>query len=326
VSILVLSEAEVLAVLTPQAALESQRVAYRAVVNDQGRLLATARVTDPATDALAYAVTGMIDGVTGMACKSALLQPQNAARGLPTLHAFVVLHDPETGVPIACLNGTAITTLRTSAGLGVAADVLAPISARSLGVLGSGAEAAATVRMMAAIRPLQSVAIWSPTSANRERLAASLRVELDLGVHAVDEARDAVVGHDIVATCTSSHEPVIRGEWLQPGQTVLTIGSYEPGRREIDLAASAMGVTFVDHLAKCRTHCGPLIEALDTGTLGETDVSEIGAVLAGYQPGRRDPDEILIFHSIGIGYQDAAASWAAYQNALARGIGVSVEF
>jgi ornithine cyclodeaminase/alanine dehydrogenase-like protein (mu-crystallin family) len=179
---------------------------------------------------------------------------------------------------------------------------------------------------MATVRALSEVAVWSPTQVNRERLARSLREELGLDVRAAATARDAVTGSDIVAACTLSVKPVVHGEWLQPGQTILTMGSYEPGRQEIDVAASAKGATFVDLLEKCRTQCGPLIEALEAGAIAEADVSEIGSVLEGRHPGRRTADEILIFHSIGIGYQDAAAGWAAYQNALARGLGVTVEF
>lgn len=324
--ILVLSEADVTAALTPQQAIESQRIAYAAVINGTGRLLAAARVTDPATDALAFALTGMIMGKTGMAGKLGLQRRRNTGSGLPGLQAFVLLFDPETALPVACVNGTAITTLRTSAGLAAAADVLAPSSARTLGVLGSGAQAASTVRMMATVRPLSSVTIWSPTQANRERLAGSLRENLGLDVRAVATARDAVTGSDIVAACTLSVKPVVQGKWLQPGQTILTMGSYEPGRREVDLATSAKGTTFVDLLVKCRTQCGPLIEALDAGAITEADVSEIGTVLEGYHPGRRNAGEIFIFHSLGIGYQDAAAGWAAYQNALARGLGVTIEF
>jgi ornithine cyclodeaminase/alanine dehydrogenase-like protein (mu-crystallin family) len=325
VPILVLSEADVTAALTPREAIASQRIAYSAVVNGSGRLLGATRATDPATDALTFALTGMISGSTGMTGKFGLQRRKNAEGG-PSLQAFVLLLDPETGRPAACLNGTAITTLRTSAGLAAAADVLAPSSARTLGVLGSGVQAAATVRMIASVRSLTSVAVWSPTQANRQRLATSLGEELGLDVRAVAAARDAVAGSDIVAACTLSVEPVVHGEWLHPGQTILTMGSYEPGRLEIDLAASARGTTFVDLFAKCRAQCGPLIEALDAGAITEAEVGEIGGVLAGQHPGRRRADEILIFHSIGIGYQDAAAGWAAYQNALALGLGVTVEF
>jgi ornithine cyclodeaminase len=323
--ILVLSEADVTAALTPRQAIESQRIAYTAAVNGSGRLLAAASATDPATDALTFALTGMISGRTGMAGKVGLQRRRNAEGG-PSLQAFVLLLEPETALPIACLNGTAITTLRTSAGLAVAADALAPRSARTLGVLGSGVQAAATIRMMATVRSLRTVAVWSPTQVNRERLAKSLREELGLDVRAVGTARDAVTESEIVAACTLSVTPVIHGEWLLPGQTILTMGSYEPGRLEIDLTTSTRGTTFVDLLVKCRTQCGPLIEALDTGTITEAEVNEIGTVLEGHHPGRRNDNEILIFHSIGIGYQDAAAGWAAYQNALARGLGVMAEF
>lgn len=321
--IVILSESEVEAALPVKTALESQRVAYRAVVDSSARMSASAMAVDPDDDALTFALTGMIAGSTGVVCKFGTQRPANAALGLPSVQAFVLVTDATTGAPLACLNGTAITTLRTSAGLGVAADLLAPAHAKRLAVLGSGVQAACTVRMIAAVRALESVVISSPTEANRERLAASLRAELGLEVTATASAEEAVRGADIVATCTLSRTPVVEGAWLHPGQTVLTMGSYEAGRRETDLEVTRRAsVVLVDDAAKCAAQCGPVIE----GELTAAELVEIGTVLTGAHPGRTSDDEIVLFHSMGVGLQDAAAAAAAFETARALGLGTSVDF
>jgi ornithine cyclodeaminase len=322
--VLVLSADDVRQLLTPDLAIASQRVALGAAVTGRGRLRAVARATDPRTDALAYLVAGQIAAETGLAAKVVLQLPANARRGLPTLSGVVVLFDPDTGVPLACLNGAAVTALRTSAGLAVAADALAAPTARTLGVLGSGVQSAATVRMVATVRDLDRVRIWGRTPSRAAATAAALEQELRIPVRAVDGPREAVTGSDIVATCTLSRGPVVRGGWLAPGQTVLTMGSYEPDRCEVDDEVSARAQTFVDELPKAVTQCGPVAAALAAGIVREGDLVELGSVLCGDHPGRGDNTEIVAFHSLGIGYQDAAAGWAVYRRAVETGRGTAV--
>ncbi|WP_338185224.1 ornithine cyclodeaminase family protein [Jatrophihabitans sp.] len=268
-----------------------------------------------------FALTGMIAGSTGLAGKVGIQLPDNPSHGLPSIHAVVVIFDPDTGAPLAFLNGNALTTLRTSAGLAVAADALSPSSARTLGVLGSGPQAVASVRMIAEVRSLDRVLLWSPSPARRNDAVATLAPDYDFPVMAVDSPRKAVTGSEVVTACTRSSEPVVLGDWLSPGQTVLTIGSYAPDRREIDLAATNRARTFVDLFSTSRQLCGPILEAIAAGTLADSDIVEIGAVLADPRLGRSTPEQIIVFHSLGFGAQDATAGWAAYQRALQLSLG-----
>jgi len=322
--ILMLTAADVEAALPRALAIDSQREAFRSVVNGAGTLGTAAYATDASSDSLVFALTGMINQSTGLVGKVGIQLPRNPSRDLPNIHAIVVVFDPDTGAPVACLNGNAITTVRTAAGLAAAADALSPPTADTLGVLGSGPQAVAAVHMIAEVRDLERVVIWSPSQIGRDRAVAALGADSDLHVTAVPSARQAVTAGEIVATCTRSREPVVLGEWLQPGQTVLTIGSYAPDRREIDLQATGRATTFVDLLSKSRVMCGPFVEALAAGIIVEADVVEIGAVLSDPRMGRRSPEEIVIFHSLGIGTQDAAASWVTYERALRLGLGQRV--
>jgi ornithine cyclodeaminase/alanine dehydrogenase-like protein (mu-crystallin family) len=324
-TLLFLNDSEVAASLSVAEVLDSQRSAYAAVSDGRGEFLSSAHAGDRATGALLYTRSGRVNGTTGVAVKAGMVQPLNASRGLPTVSAMVLLFDPDTGQPLACMDGTTLTLLRTAAGLAVAADALALGDAEHLGVLGSGPQAENTIRMVAAVRPITRTTVWSPTRENRERLVDRLRDELDGEIVAVGSAREVVEGHQLVAACTSSREPLVLGKWLSPGQTVLTMGSVEPDRREVDLATTRRATTFVDTLAQTLQSCGPVVEALLTGSRVATDFTEIGAVLAGSQPGRTAPEDILVFHSVGVGHQDAEVAWTAYRNASKAGLGVSLD-
>ncbi|HRD64170.1 MAG TPA: ornithine cyclodeaminase family protein [Nocardioides sp.] len=322
--LLFLSDSDVAASLSVDDLLESQRSAYQAVVDGSGRFLSSAHASDPDTGALTYTRSGMLADTTGLTVKAGMVQPLNTARGLPAVSAMILLFDPETGRPVACLDGAALTLLRTSAGLAVAADELALDDAERLGVLGSGPQAEHTIRMMTAVRPIRRTTVWSPTPAHRERLVERLRGELEGDIVVGDSARAVVEGHDIVAACTATREPLVYGEWLVPGQTVLTMGSVEPDRREVDLTTTLRSTSFVDTLAQTVESCGPVVEALQSGDRTASDFTEIGAVLSGAHQGRTTPEEIVVFHSVGLGHQDAAAAWAAYRNATEAGLGVTI--
>ena len=324
-SVLVLSRDDVLHLLPPVLAVETQREAYRAAALGQGRLTAFARAVDAADDSLSFALTGQVRGSTGMVGKVGIQLPANSARGLPSIHAVVFVFDPVTGVPLACLNGAALTVLRTSAGLAAAGQALAPREATTLGVLGVGEQGRSVVRMMAAVRDLTEVVLWSPTPSRRERAAAVLSAELGIEVLTAGSPREVVERSQILATCSRSREPLVRGAWTWPGQTVLTIGCYDRDRQEVDLAVSRSARTFVDDRGKCLEHCGPILAAIEAGVLRAAELTPIGAVLAGQAQGRRHAEEVLVFHSMGMGLQDATAAWAVYEGAVEQGVGAVVD-
>jgi ornithine cyclodeaminase/alanine dehydrogenase-like protein (mu-crystallin family) len=327
--ILVLSGSDVRQVVDPPSAVESQRVAYRAVARGSVSAVAGLSVADRGDDSLVFAVTGEIPGTTGVAFKLGCQMPANTARGLATVQATVVLADPETGEPLACLNGAAVTALRTAAGIAAAADALAAPGAATLGVFGSGTQAREAVRMISAVRPLAQVRIWSRSPERRRAVIAELAVDpaVEALLTAVSEPQLAARESEIVVTCTTSRTPVLAADWLSPGATVLTVGSYERDRREIDLSVTERaGGVFVDDLDKALAQCGPVAEAVESGVLDSREIGLIGAVLTGARPGRRDPGDVLVFHSVGLGVQDAALGWMAWQRARQEGLGRLVEF
>jgi ornithine cyclodeaminase/alanine dehydrogenase-like protein (mu-crystallin family) len=330
VSLLVLSEADIRSVMSPAAAIESQRAAYVAAADGRVSASGVISATDPADDSLTFAHTGAITGLTGVTCKFGQQVTTNPARGLPSVHAVVTVLRPGTGEPLAILNGAAVTALRTAAGIGAAADALARPDATRLGLIGAGVQAREAARMISAIRNLSAIEIYDIAAQRRDLLAADLERELPVPVKAVESAEQAASGSDILVTATTSREPVVRGAWLRSGATMLTVGSYEPDRRELDLdAVLRTDVIATDDPVKAEAYCGILIEARARGV--QAGVASIGEIIAGRRHGRRDAGEIAMFLCTGLGVQDAALAWAVVELAAAelaagRQVGRNVAF
>ncbi|HEY3609965.1 MAG TPA: ornithine cyclodeaminase family protein [Pseudonocardiaceae bacterium] len=294
----------------------SQREAFTALWRGTVDLPAKIMHASRFDDSVVFGYLARLSADTGAIAKIGSVNPGNPSLGLPSVSALVIVFDPTTGSPVALLDGAALTTLRTAAGSAVAIDALARADATDLGVLGSGVQARAHVRAIARVRPLRTVAVWSPDPARRARAAAELTAELGIPVRAADDPKAAVAGLPIVATCTLATAPVLDGSWLAPGCTVVSIGSFEPDRAEVDAATVRRAATVVvDDPATAASHAGPIVTAIAAGALAVADLVPLGAVLAGDRTGRCAEDDIVFYNSVGLGIQDAAVAWAAVRAA-----------
>ncbi|MGR3868544.1 ornithine cyclodeaminase family protein [Streptomyces graminifolii] len=309
--VLFLSGDRVTDLLDADAAIASQRAAFTALGDGTADLPGKIMHPSRFDDSVVFAYVSRLSADTGAVAKFGSVNPANARAGLPTIHAVISALDPVTGRLVAVMDGTAVTTLRTAAGSAVAVDALAAPDATRLAVLGSGTQALAHVRAIARVRDLTSVHLWSPNPERRTRAAETLAAELPFPVEPSATAREAVTGASVVAACTLSTTPVVHGEWLTPGCTVVSVGSFEPTRSEVDpdvLRRSAAVVA--DNPETAAEHAGPIVGALREGLLTPDDLIPLGAVLTGRRTARTRPDDIVYYNSVGLGIQDAAAAWA----------------
>ena len=228
--------------------------------------------------------------------------PDNAARGLPTMIATLLLLDPASGVPLAVMDATWLTELRTAAVSAVATRALRDQRPKRLAILGSGALARSHALALAAVTPIRDIRVWSPTRANAERCAA------DINGSACADAESAVRGADIVVTVTNSSTPVLMGRWLKPGALVHAVGAPRPSWRELDDAAMANFV-IADHRIAAETESGDVILS------GARVQCEIGEVLAGTVT--VPPDVTVIFKALGQAVEDAVAARLVYDAVIA---------
>ncbi|MCX4562472.1 ornithine cyclodeaminase family protein [Streptomyces phaeochromogenes] len=320
--VLHLSRDQVAALLDTDTAIRSQRAAFTAL--GEGTAELPGKIMHPSgfDDSVVFAYLARLSADTGPVAKIGSVNPGNAAAGLPTIHAVINALDPVTGQLVAVIDGAAVTTLRTAAASAVAFDALATPDSTELGLIGSGTQALAHARSVARVRDLRAVRIWSPNPDRRTRAARLLAAELGIPVKAVGSAEEAVSGLPMVAACTLSSTPVVRGEWLAPGCTVVSVGSFEPSRSEVDTdVVRRASAVVVDDPETAAEHAGPVVDALRAGTLTRQDLIPLGEVLTGRREGRTTGRDIVYYNSVGIGVQDAAAAWAVIDAARDQGVG-----
>lgn len=259
------------------------------------------------------AMPAYVHGGAYFATKLVGIHDGNAARGLPTLHAQIVLADARTGRPVAFMDGTRITNARTGCLGGLAARELATAPVR-LGVIGAGAQARWQTRAIAALTDVEAVSVYSPSDSKRD-CVADLRDE-GLPASAANSAAAAVRDATVVVTATTSTEPVFPADALAPGTLVVAVGAYESGMQELEPA------TF-DRAA--RAFADVPEEVATIGDVAATDLTEADlvpmAALFDGTAGRESTEEIVVVESVGTAALDVAAATEVYEAAREAGLG-----
>lgn len=301
----VLGTDDVLHAVPPEVAVEAVRDAFVAHYRGEWTMPPKVYVTNyPAGDFRAMPALGgghaLLKWVTSF--------PGNPGRGLPTVTGLVLVSNAETGELEALLPAGVVTALRTGAAAVLAAETLARPDAAGAAVIGAGVNGRAAARTFVARG--RRVAIWDVDRSRAEEAAAELGCD-------VAASREKALAADIVVTVTPGHELVFDEGSLRTGQHVSLMGADGPGKAEIASRELARTHSFCDDWEQA-SHSGDLSHAVEAGLLGRDDVSQLGAVLAGDAPGRRDDDEITAFDSTGLAIQDLALALAALERAGGR--------
>lgn len=313
---LYLDEAEVRRIVTMPMALEAVEAAHRE--HALGGALDVPRQRTRLPSAMLHILQGALkaEGVMGY---KAYTTSRAGARFL--VHLF----DATDGVPLAVIAADYLGMMRTGAAGGVAARWLARPDAAVAGVFGAGWQAQSQIEALCAVRPIRLVKVFAR---NRERLDVfcteqSQRLQRDIVPAA--SARQTVEGSDVVVTITSAANPLFDGDWLSPGIHVTAAGSNALIRREIDeTTVRRAAVVCVDSRATALRECGDLLPPLEKGRLNESQLLELGELIAGLRPGRGDASQITLFESHGMAIQDLALARRVLDAARARGLGTEL--
>jgi thiomorpholine-carboxylate dehydrogenase len=244
---------------------------------------------------------GLMPALTpeGLGLKAVTFYPTNAERGIPTHMATIFLVDPETGVPLAIMDGRLITEMRTAAVSAAATKLLASPDAKILAILGSGVQARSHAEALRLVRNFEEIRVWGPTGEHAERLAKEIGAKSK-------SAEEAVRSADVVVTATNAKTPVLKGSWLKSGCHVNAVGACRPDWRELDDEAMS-NVVFVD------SREGAMKESGDIILSGAKIHAELGEALSGKEPSRGG--ETTIFKSLGMAVEDIAAAMLVYRAA-----------
>jgi ornithine cyclodeaminase len=230
----------------------------------------------------------------------------NAQSGLPVIHAIVIVLDTLTGCPIALMDGTWLTALRTGAVGGLAADLLARKDAATVALFGAGVQARTQLEAVRCVRDITEVRVVSRTTKSAQDLAGELS-----GVDAIslDDPDEAVAGADIIITATNSSTPVFNGALVGPGTHVTGVGSFTTEMREVDATLVERARVIVDHKEAALEEAGDIVGPIRDGLISEDVIAgEIGDIVLGRIAGRTEPEEITYFKSVGNAVQDVAVA------------------
>ncbi len=238
---------------------------------------------------------------------------------------LVYLYSLDGGRLLAMVQAGRLGQLRTGAATAVATRHMARPDASRVGILGSGFHARTQLEAVCKVRPIESACVYSPTPGHRQAFAREMSARLGIQVTPADSPRQAVESADIVVTITTSAAPVFDGAWLSPGTHIAAVGGADPYMREIDDQTVLRSSTIVvDDLAQARLESGELLMPASRGLLLWERVRELWQVVGGSVPGRRAADDITLFKSLGMALWDIAAARAAYEKAVALGVGTAV--
>lgn len=253
---------------------------------------------------------------------------QNPSRGLPLIHAVVFLLDSATGQPLALLDGTYLTALRTGAVSGAATDLLAREDSRTLVVFGAGAQGITQAAAVCTVRPIEHIIVIDVQEQNLDRYRDAVArdwPELSDRLETSTQA-DFVSRADVVCTATTSPTPVFSDSDLPTGVHINGVGAYTPEMQEIPPETVQRAAVFVDEREAALAEGGDLIIPMNEGKIDRDHIrGELGELAEGKVPGRRSPEEVTLFKSVGNAIQDVSVAKQVVERALAAGIGTRVD-
>lgn len=321
----ILTQQDVVRLLPMHECIEVMDAAFRTMAKDEVVLPLRSKLWLPDRSGLLGLMPAYLGSPETIGLKVLTVFPKNHGTEYDSHQGVVMLFEVGHGCPVAILDASSITAIRTAAVSGLATRALARADAGDLAILGSGVQARSHLEAMKAVRPLHRVRVWSRTPAHGEQFARIESERLGLRIEAVPSARDAVVGADLVCTTTAATEPVLRGEWLEPGTHVNAAGACFATARELDAAAVARARLIVDRLESAMNEAGDFLLARKEGAVTDDHIAgELGQVLTGAIPGRRSEEEITLFESLGVAIEDLAAAHHVWRKAVAGSIGLSV--
>ncbi len=308
---LLLKRSDILGLLDIPAVLRTLRAGFTAAVAIEPQRI---RTDLPGPGTATTLLPGTIPGIPAYTVKVNAKFPQST----PALRGVVCLHDARDGALLALLDSATITAWRTGLAAALATDVLAAKTARTVGVVGTGAQAAMVVRGLRALREVEHLVGYD---VDRVR-AKEFVTQAGIPGAVVDSATGVAARAEIVVLATWSREPLLTAADVRPGRHFTTLGADEPGKIEVgaDLLAGARVVVDDVRLAAAMGAVGNV--GLDETSIGAT----LGDVLSNAKPGRESAAQVTVYAPVGLPWQDLAIAWPVYQAAQATGVGRSIDF
>ncbi len=309
------------------AVIESMKAAFNQFSNGAATVPLRSRISIPQQNGVALFMPAHLTQSDDLAIKVVTVYPDNVQQGEPAIYATVLVLDTVTGRPLALLEGSSLTAIRTGAGSGAATDLLARPDAKTALIIGSGVQARTQLEAVCSVRPIQTVQVYSPNQAHAAAFAKEMAGQgpIPNEIRPVTDVAEAVKSADIVCAATTSTTPVFNGRDIKPGTHINGVGSFTPQMQEVDVATIRRSLIVVDSVEAVMEEAGDLLVPINNGDIQADHIhAEVGELVAGTKDGRTSSDQITFFKSVGIAVQDAAAARLALKNARTSNLGTLV--
>ncbi len=326
---LILNAAEVRQALPMAEAIEAMKRAYAALSDGRAEVPLRARLSIPPHEAVSLFMPAYVqgDGEEALAVKIVSLFPHNPQRGLALIQAAVLVLEGDTGRPLALLEGSTLTAIRTGAASGAASDLLARKDSRVAAIFGAGVQGRTQLEAVCTVRPIERVWVYDPNPQRVQTFIAEMagQAPIPQDLRPAHQPRQALSEADVICTATTSLTPVFEDAHLRPGVHINGVGSYTPQMQEIPAETVQRARVVVDSRAACLAEAGDLIQPIQKGLISEGHIyAELGEIVLGRKAARQSPGEITFFKSVGIAVQDAVAARLALAKAQKLGLGQEV--
>jgi len=321
--LMLLSESDVKKLLTVSDVIKATEFAFKSDAEGKTVMPCKVYVDLPQHGGDFRAMPSYIDKSAGI--KWVSVYPNNFRKNLATVCALIIYSDPDTGYPLAVMDGTYITNMRTGAAGAIAAKYLAKKNASTLGLVGAGEQAKTQLMATKELFPnIEKVLVFGKDGTDA-KFAQEMGKTLNLNIQAVKSIEEAVKA-DIVVTTTPSREPIVKSEWVLPGTHINAIGADAQGKQELDPEILKRGKLVIDSWEQA-SHSGEINVPISKGIIGKEDIAAtLGDVVAGFKQARESDDDITIFDSTGLAVQDLSTARTVYDKALKSGQGTTVDW
>lgn len=325
----VLSQRDAARAVTMAEAIEAVKTAFIQLSEGQAEVPLRANIPVPKQEGSVLIMPSYLRKSGSLGTKIVSVFPKNLEKDVPTIHALIIVIDPETGIPQAVMDGGYLTALRTGAASGLATGLLSRADAQVLAVFGAGVQSRTQLKAVCTVRGIKKVCVYDiePEKAGRYVTEMKERPEfIGMDFRAVDSPAEAVRGADIICAATTSAQPVFDDQDLKPGVHINGVGSYTPAMQEIPAQTVWRANVIVDSRQAALEEAGDLIIPLEAGQILKSHIQgEIGEVASGKITGRTSEEEVTFFKSVGVAVQDAAVASLVFGRSQELGLGTEVD-
>lgn len=318
---LYLTQEEVRSILDMRSTIEAVESGFREM--GLGNIEMPARVYLHFEKGVLIAMPAYLKTLDAAGLKVVTVHPENPAKhNLPAVIARIILNDPAKGEPLAIMDGTYITALRTGAAGACGIKYLSREDSKTAGIIGLGVQGRSQLLGLCEVRDIETVKAYDVVPAARKAYVESMAEEVGVDIRVVDSVAEAAKGSDIVVTCTPSPTPFLTDGMLDAGVHISAIGADTAAKRELDTSVLTKADKLVVDFKPQAFVVGDFAVPLKEGAIRKEDVyAELGEIVAGEKAGRTSDDEITLFKATGLAIQDVGTAFKVYQLAKERRIG-----